>query len=163
MKRKWLIGIGIVAVLIAGVAVTSWLTVPPADLAVVKDFYEALSLPYEGETDPNEDVGDVAPRIDVGRAYATFSPDLQRKLDLEEFKDRATRHASIVYETNRYWSNDLENGTATVEGRFTREGDVEVASGLFWLANENDTWKIVAFRIEDELGSFTGGTIPGSE
>jgi hypothetical protein len=50
-----------------------------------------------------------------------------------------------------------------VEGRFTREGDVEFASGLFWLSRENDTWKIVAFRIEDELGSFVGGTIPGSE
>ena len=50
-----------------------------------------------------------------------------------------------------------------VEGRFTREGDVEFASGLFWLSRENDTWKIVALRIEDELGSFVGGTIPGSE
>ena len=61
------------------------------------------------------------------------------------------------------WNTSIENDTATVEGRFTREGDVEFASGLFWLSRENDTWKIVAFRIEDELGSFVGGTIPGSE
>ena len=94
---------------------------------------------------------------------ATFHPDLQEQLNLEEFESRATEHAVIVNETNRNWNAGVENDTATVEGRFTIEGDVEVASGLFWLSRENDTWKIVAFRIEDELGSFVGGTIPGSE
>ena len=91
-------------------------------------------------------------------------PDLQEQLNLEEFENRATEHAVLTDGTGAVsWNTSIENDTATVEGRFTRDGDVEFASGLFWLSKENDTWKIVAFRIEDELGSFVGGTIPGSE
>ena len=40
------------------------------------------------------------------------------------------------------------------------DGDVEAASALFRLVKTNDTWKIVAYRIQDELGGFAGGTIP---
>lgn len=157
MKRKWLIGLGFVGVLMVGVAVIPWLlnvAPAPAHLAVVKDFYVALNLPHDG---------DDKPRIDVGRAFGYFHSDLQRTQNLAEFEDRGTDHAIIINETNRQWFTNIENDTATVEGRFTVEGDKEVASALFWLSKENDIWKIVAFRIEDELGSFTGGTIPGSE
>ena len=142
------------------------LLVAPAHLAVVKDFYDAVSLPHGEDDHPGDQTpepSDVEPGIDVGRALATFHPDLQEQLNPEEFEIRATAHGVIVNETNRNWITSVENDTATVEGRFTIEGDVEVASGLFWLSRENDTWKIVAFRIEDELGSFVGGTVPGSE
>ena len=141
----------------AGVAVILWLlNAAPAQahLSVVKDFYGALTLPNDGDDEP---------RIDVGRAFAYFHSDLQRTQNLAEFEDRTTYYAIIVNEANRLWFTNIENDTATVEGRFTVQGDVEVASALFWLSKENDTWKIVAFRIEDELGSFTGGTKPGSE
>ena len=143
------------------------LLVTPAPLAVVKDFYDALTLPHgedEHSGDQTPEPSDVEPRIDVDGAFATFHPDLQEQQNPEEFENRATEHAVIVNEAGiRNWNTSIENDTATVEGRFTREGDVEFASGLFWLSRENDTWKIVAFRIEDELGSFVGGTIPGSE
>ena len=143
------------------------LLVAPAHLAVVKDFYDALSLPHGEDDHPGDQTlepSDVEPGIDVDGAFATFHPDLQEQLNPEEFEIRATEHAVIVFETQiRNWDTSVENDTAIVEGRFTIEGDVEVASGLFWLSRENDTWKIVAFRIEDELGSFVGGTIPGSE
>ena len=142
------------------------LLVAPAHLAVVKDFYDALSLPHGEDDHPGDQTlesSDVEPRIDVDRALATLHLDLQEQLNLEEFENRVAEHAVIVTETNRNWITSVENDTATVEGRFTREGDVEVGSGLFWLSRENDTWKIVAFRIEDELGTFVGGTIPGSE
>ena len=143
------------------------LLVAPAHLAVVKDFYDALSL-HHGEDDHSGDQtlepSDVEPRIDVDRAFATFHPDLQEQLNPEEFENRATEHAVIVNGTGIFnWNTSVENDTATVELRVAGEGDVEVASGLFLLSRENDTWKIVAFRIEDELGSFVGGTIPGSE
>ena len=140
------------------------LLVTPAPLAVVKDFYGALSLPHGEGEHSGPQIPDVEPRIDVDAAFATFHPDLQEQQNPEEFENRATEHAVIVNEAGiRNWNTSIENDTATVEGRFTREGDVEFASGLFWLSRENDTWKIVAFRIEDELGSFVGGTIPGSE
>ena len=136
---------------IAIAASSCGLFITPAPLGVVKEFYDALSRL------------EVEPRIDVDLALATFHPDLQEQLNLEEFEIRATEHAVIVNETNRNWITSVENDTATVELRFIGEGDVEVAPGRFWLSRENDTWKIVAFRIEDELGSFVGGTIPGSE
>ncbi len=142
------------------------LLVAPAPLAVVKDFYDAVSLPHgedEQAGDQTLEPSDVEPGIDVDGAFATFHPDLQEQLNPEEFENRLTEHALIVSETNRNWITSVENDAATVEGRFTIEGDVEVGSGLFWLSKENDTWKIVAFRIEDESGSFVGGTIPGSE
>ncbi len=140
------------------------LLVTPAPLAVVKDFYGALTLPHgEGEHSGTQ-IPDVEPRIEVDLAFATFHPDLQEQQNPEEFENRATEHAVLTDGTGAVnWNTSIENDTATVEGRFTRDGDVEFASGLFWLSKENDTWKIVAFRIEDELGSFVGGTIPGSE
>ena len=124
--------------------------------------------PPHGEDDhPGDQTlepSDVEPRIDVDRAFATFHPDLQEQQNLEEFEIRATEHAgSLARRTVGNWITSVENDTATVEGCFTGEGGVEVGSCLFWLSRENDTWKIVAFRIEDELGSFVGGTIPGSE
>jgi len=158
----------VVAVAAIAIATSSCgLLVAPAHLAVVKDFYDAVSLPHGEDDHPGDETlepSDVEPRIDVDRAFATFHPDLQEQLNPEEFENRATAHGVIVFETQiRNWNTSVENDTAIVEGRFTIEGDVEIASGLFWLSKENDTWKIVAFRIEDELGSFDGGTIPGPE
>ena len=156
-------------VTIAAIAIATsscGLFVTPAPLAVVKDFYGALTFPHgEGEHsgDTIFEPSDVESRIYVDLALATFHPDLQEQQNLEEFEIRATEHAVIVDQTSTNWNTSVENDTAIVEGRFTREGDVEVASGRFWLSRENDTWKIVAFRIEDELGSFVGGTIPDSE
>ncbi len=155
----------IAAIAIAASSCSLFIT--PAPLGVVKDFYDAVSPPHGEDDHPGDQTlepSDVEPGIDVDGAFATFHPDLQEKLNREEFEIRATEHGVIVLETQiRNWDTSVENDTATVEGRFTIEGDVEVASGLFWLSRENDTWKIVAFRIEDELGSFVGGTIPGSE
>ena len=156
------------AMMIATIAIATascGLLVAPAHLAVVKDFYDALSLPHGEDEHPGDQTpepSDVEPRIDVDRAFATFHPDLKEQQNPEAFENRATKHAVIVNETNRHWNTSVENDTATVEGRFTVEGEVEVASARFWLSRENDTWKIVAFRIEDELGIFSGGTIPGS-
>jgi len=137
------------------------LLVTPAPLAVVKDdFYGSLSPPHGEDDHPG--VGKT--EIDVDRAFATFHPDLQEQQNLEEFEIRATEHAgSLARRTVGNWITSVENDTATVEGCFTGEEGVEVGSCLFWLSRENGTWKIVAFRIEDELGSFVGGTIPGSE
>ena len=152
----------IAAISIAGAS--CGLLVTPAHLAVVKDFYGALTLPH-GEGDHSgeqtRDPSGAEPTIYVDHALATFHPELRAEQDREEFEDRATVHALIVNETNTHWSSTVENDVATVEGRFTVEG-VEVASGRFWLSQENDAWKIVAFRLEDESGTFASGTIPGS-
>ena len=155
----------IAAIAIAASSCSLFIT--PAPLGVVKDFYDAVSPPHGEDDHPGDQTlepSDVEPRIDVDRAFATFHPDLQEQQNLEEFEIRATEHAgSLARRTVGNWITSVENDTATVEGCFTGEGGVEVGSCLFWLSRENDTWKIVAFRIEDELGSFVGGTIPGSE
>ena len=155
----------IAAIAIAASSCSLFIT--PAPLGVVKDFYDAVSPPHGEDDHPGDQTlepSDVEPRIDVDRAFATFHPDLQEQQNLEEFEIRATEHAgSLARRTVGNWITSVENDTATVELRFIGEGDVEVAPGRFWLSRENDTWKIVAFRIEDELGSFVGGTIPGSE
>ncbi len=157
----------IAAIAIAIATSSCGLLVTPAPLAVVKDFYDALSLPHGEDDHPSDQTpepSDVEPRIDVDRAFATFHPDLQEQLNLEEFEIRATEHVgSLARRTVGNWNTSVENDTATVEGCFTGEGAFEDASCRFWLSRENGTWKIVAFRIEDELGSFVGGTIPGSE
>ncbi len=161
MKKPFVMAIAAIALTTASCG----LLVAPAHLAVVKDFYDAVSLPHGEDDHPGEQTRDPSgaePAIDVERAFATFHPDLLAEQDREEFEDRATVHALIVSETNRYWSSAVENDLATIEGRFTVEGEVEVASARFWLSQANDTWKIVAFRLEDESGTFAGGTIPGS-
>ena len=78
----------------------------------------------------------------------------------QEFQELATSHSSFLRAGNRRWFTNVEDGTASVEGWFTIEGDVEIASALFRLVKTNDTWKIVAYRIQDEVGGFAGGTIP---
>lgn len=161
MKKPLVMAIAAIA--IAGAS--CGLLVAPAHLAVVKDFYDALHLPHGEDDHPGEQTREPSgaePAIDVDRAFATFHPDLRAEQDREEFEDRATVHALIVDETHiRHWATNIANDLATVEGRFTVEG-VEVASGRFWLSQENDTWQIVAFRLEDDSGTFAGGTIPGS-
>ena len=150
----------IAAIAIAASSCFIFITPPP--LAVVKDdFYGALSPPHGEDDHPGDNSLTV---IDVDRAFATFHPDLQEQLNLEEFEIRATQHwVTVFWTTGGNWITSVENDTATVEGCFKEFGQVEVGSCLFWLSRENGTWKIVAFRIEDELGSFVGGTIPGSE
>ena len=147
---------------IAIAASSCFIFITPAPLAVVKDdFYGALSPPHGEDDHPGDNSLTV---IDVDRAFATFHPDLQEQLNLEEFEIRATEHVgSLARRTVGNWITSVDNDTATVEGCFTGEGAVGDALCRFWLSRENDTWKIVAFRIEDELGSFVGGTIPGSE
>jgi hypothetical protein len=70
----------------------------------------------------------------------------------------------LVYPPENGESTPKENDDTTSLGssQLSVNPSSSQASGLFWLSKENDTWKIVAFRIEDELGSFVGGTIPGS-
>ena len=134
MRRTWIIGIAVVGVLVAGVTIVRWLTVPESHLAVVKDFYDDFAFTY---SDPSL----------AGARYA------------ERFED----HALAVRETNRQWSTSVENDVAMVEGRFTGKDDVEVTSATFWLTREDKVWSIVAFEIEDQHGEFAGGTIPGSD
>ncbi len=150
MNKKRLIVIGSVGILIAVFAVTNYLTVAPAPLVVVKDFWTAMEL---HQNNPSQQSNYI-------RAYAHFDSDLQREQSLQEFQELATSHSSFFRASNRRWFTNVENGTATVEGRFAIDGDVEIASALFWLAMTNDTWKIVAYKIQDEVGGFAGGTIP---
>ncbi len=138
-------------VLIAALVVTTYLlTATPAPLTVIKDFWAAMEL--------HED--DVRRESDFGRAYAHFDSDLQREQTLQEFQKLATSNSSFFKAGNRRWLTNVEDETATVEGRFTIDGDVEIASGQFRLVKTNDTWKIIAYSIQDELSGFTGGTIP---
>ena len=151
MNRNRLMVIGSGVALVTVLAVTNYLlTVTPAPLAVVKDFWGAMEFHENDASQPS----------DYSRAYAHFKSDLQREQSLQEFQELATRHASFFRASNRRWVTNEENGTATVEGRFTSEDDVEVSSALFRLVKQNDTWKIVAYRIQDEVSGFEGGTIP---
>ncbi len=151
MNKKWLIVIGSGGVLIAALVATIYLlTVAPAHLVVVKDFWTAMEL---HQNNPSQQSNYI-------RAYALFDSDLQREQSLQEFQELATSHSSFFRASNRQWFTNVENDTATVEGRFTIEGDVEIASVLFRLTMTNDTWKIVAYKIQDEVGGFAGGTIP---
>ena len=151
MNRAWLIVIGSGGVLVAVLAATSCLlTVTPAPLTVVKDFWNAIEFHEK----------DAEQQRNYSRAYAHFDSDLQREQSLQELQELATSHASFFRASNRRWFTNVEDGTATVEGRFTIEGDVEISSALFWLAKQNDTWRIVAYRIQNERGGFAGGTVP---
>ena len=151
MDKKWLIVIGSVGVLFAVFAATIYfLTVTSAPLTVVKDFWHAMEI---HQNDPSQQSNYI-------RAYAHFDSGLQREQSLQEFQELATSHSSFFRASNRRWFTNVENGTATVEGRFAIDGDVEVASALFRLAMTNDTWKIVAYKIRDDVGGFAGGTIP---
>ena len=150
MNKKWLIVIGSVGVLIAIFAVTNYLlTAVPAPLVVVKDFWTVMELHQNDATQES----------DFGRAYTHFDSDLQRVQTLQEFQELATSHSSFFRAGNRRWFTNIENGTATVEGRITIQGDVKV-SALFRLAKQNDTWRIVAYKIQDGVGGFAGATIP---
>jgi hypothetical protein len=151
MNKKRLMVIVSGGVLIAALVVANYLlTAAPAPLVVAKDFWIAMEL---HQNNPSQQSNYI-------RAYAIFDSDLQREQSLQEFRDLATGHSSFFRASNRRWFTNVENGTATVEGRFTIEGDVEIASALFRLAMTNDTWKIVAYKIQDEVGGFAGGTIP---
>ena len=72
------------------------LLVTPAPLAVVKDFYGALTLPHGEGEHSGAQTPDVEPRIYVDLALATFHPDLREQLNPEEFENRATEHAVIT-------------------------------------------------------------------
>ena len=122
----------------------------PAPLVVVKDFWTAMELHQNDATQES----------DFGRAYAHFDSDLQRVQTLQEFQLLATSHSSFFRASYRRWFTNVEDGTATVEGRFTIDGDVQIASALFRLVKTNDSWKIVPYRIQDQLGGFEGGTTP---
>lgn len=151
MNINRLIVIGSGVVLVAVLAVTSCtLLVTPAPLAVVKDFWAAMELHQNDASQPS----------DYRRAYAHFDSDLQREQSLQEFQELATSHSSFFRASYRQWVTNEENGTATVEGRFTNGDDVAISSALFRLVKQNDTWKIVAYRIQDEVGGFAGGKIP---
>lgn len=151
MNKKWLIIIGSGGVLIAALAVTYYLlTAAPAPLVVVKDFWTAMELHQNDSSQESNYI----------RAYGHFDSDLQREQSLQEFQELAASHPSFFRASNRRWFTNVENGTATVEGRFAIDGDVEIASALFRLAKTNDAWKIVAYKIQDEVGGFAGGTIP---
>ena len=103
---------------------------------------------------------DASQPSDNVRAYAHLNSDLQREQSLQEFKELAASHSSFFRAGNRQWVTNEENDPATVEGRFTTEDGVEVSSAMFRLAKQNDTWEIVAYRIQDEVSGFAGGTIP---
>ena len=119
-KRARLLVIGAGGVLIAGLAVTNFLlTATPAPLAVVKDFWNALEF---HESDSGQE-------SDFGRAYAHFDSGLQREQTLQEFQELATSNSSFFRAGNRTWLTIVEDETATVSGRFTIDGDVEIASG----------------------------------
>lgn len=151
MNKKWLIAIGSGGVLIAALVVANYLlTAAPAPLVVVKDFWTAMEFHQDTPSQQSNYI----------RAYAHFDSDLQREQSLQEFQELATSHSSFFRASNHWWFTNVENGTATVEGRFTIDGDVEIASALFRLAMTNDTWKIVAYKIQAEVGGFAGGTIP---
>jgi hypothetical protein len=151
MNKKWLAVIGSGGVLIAALVVANYLlTAAPAPLVVVKDFWTAMELHQNNLSQQSNYI----------RAYALFDSDLQREQSLQEFQELATSHSSFFRAGNRQWVTNEEDGTATVEGRFTIEDDVEVSSALFRLVKQNDTWEIVAYRIKDEVGGFAGGTIP---
>lgn len=142
---------GFGVVLVAALAVTIYLlTVPPSPLAVVKDFWTAMELHQN----------DAGRQSDFGRAYAHFDSDLQQEQTLEEFRELATSNSSFFRAGNRRWSTNVENETATVEGRFTIDGDVEISSASFWLVKTNETWKIIAYRIQGELSGLAAGAIP---
>jgi hypothetical protein len=153
-------------VLIAALAVTNYLlTAAPAPLVVVKDFWGAIEYHHDESfaTRSTRWKGKVASTAyeRLQFAYAHFNSDLQREQSLQEFQELATSHSSFFRAGARFWSMNVEDGTATVvEGRFTIDGDVEVASALFRLVKTNGTWKIAAYRIQDDQGGFAGGTIP---
>ena len=151
MNRNRLIVIGPGVALVVILAIVGYqLTSTPAPLSVVKDFWAAMEVHQDDASQPS----------DYSGAYAHFDSDLQREQSLQEFKELAASHSSFFRAGNRQWVTNEENGTATVEGRFTIEDDVEVSSAMFRLVKQNDTWKIVAYRIQDEVGGFAGGTIP---
>ncbi len=150
MNKQRLMVIGSGVILIATLAVCNYLlTAAPAPLVVVKDFWFAMEIHQNSPSQQSNYI----------RAYAHFYSDLQREQSLQEFQELATSHSSFFRAGGRRWFTNVENGTATVEGRFMIDG-VEIASALFRLAMTNDTWKIVAYKIQDEVGGFAGGTIP---
>ena len=151
MNRNRLIVIGSGVVIVGVLVFTNYLvTATPAPLAVVKDFWTAMEVHQDDASQPS----------DYSRAYAHFNSDLQLEQSLQEFRELATSHSLFFRAGNRKWVTNEENGTATVEGRFTIEDDVEISSAMFRLVKQNDTWKIVAYRIQDEVSGFDGGTIP---
>lgn len=149
--RLWPLAVAFGGVLIAALVATSCLlTAEPPPLAVVKEFWTAMEIHQN----------DAGRKSEFSRAYAHFDSDLQREQTLEEFQQLATSNSSFFRAGNRRWSTNVEDATATIEGWFTIEGDVEIASAQFRLVKTDDTWKIIAYRIQDELSGFTGGTIP---
>ena len=142
---------GFGGVLIAAFAATNYLlTAASPPLAVVKDFWAAMEIHQN----------DAGRESDFGRAYGHFDADLRREQTLQEFQELAASNSAFFRAGNRRWLTNVEDETATVEGRFTIDGDIEIASALFRLVKTNETWKIVAYRIQDELSGLAGGTIP---
>ena len=153
------------AVIVAVLAVIVINGLPrPAPLVVVGDFWGAIEYHHDESfaTRSTRWKGKVASTAyeRLQFAYAHFNSDLHREQSLQEFQELATSHSSFFRAGNRRWFTNVEGGTATVEGRFTIDGDVEVASALFRLVKTNGTWKIAAYRIQDDQGGFAGGTIP---
>lgn len=129
MRKYSLAGLGVLFIAVIGAAIY-FLTVAPAPLSTVKTFI-ALVEANEFEA-----------------AYPEFHADLKLRRSLPEFVEAWKGRAASLNETNRFWSTDVENETAEVQGRFTTD-DGEDWSAVFRLIKQDGRWQIVDYELQD--------------
>ncbi len=129
-----MVGAAAVAIVVAIYLLSS----APAPLSTVKTFVASV------ETN------------DFEAAYSTYHADLRRRQSFPEFVEAWKGRSSSLGQTSWFWSTDVEDETAEVEGRFSTAG-AEDWSAVFRLIKQDDRWQIIGYEMVDGLSGFGPG------
>ena len=131
MGKRRLVGVGLVsAALVALLTVSYMLTRISAPLSTVKAFVASV------ETN------------DFDTAYSLFHADLRQRETFAEFVETWSGRALYLHDTNRFWSTEIDNGTAEINVRFTTLTR-EDWSAAFQLIEQDELWRISDYHFLD--------------
>jgi len=131
MGNRRLVGVGLVsAALVALLTVGYMLTRISAPLATVKAFVASV------ETN------------DFDTAYSLFHADLRQRETFTEFVETWSGRDLYLHDTNRFWSTEIDNGTAEINVRFTTLTR-EDWSAPFQLIEQDELWRISDYHFLD--------------
>ena len=131
MGKRRLVGVGLVsAALVVLLTVGYMLTRISAPLSTVKAFVASV------ETN------------DFDTAYSLFHADLRQRETFTEFVETWSGRDLYLHDTNRFWSTEIDNGTAEINVRFTTLTR-EDWSAAFQLIEQDELWRISDYHFLD--------------
>ncbi len=143
MNTYRLVGAGMVGTAVVAIAVAIYLlSSVPAPLSTVKTFVASV------ETN------------DFEVAFTMYHADLRKRQSFPEFVEAWEGRSLSLSQTNWFWSTDVGDEIAEVEGRFSTAG-AEDWSAVFRLIKQDDRWQIIDYEVVDGLSGFGPGAWGG--